>query len=61
MLRDLLSGKGLKISLLSLLTGAAAGFGFGLLDLPVPAPPTLAGILGIVGIFLGYTIARRFR
>ncbi|MCL5677506.1 MAG: DUF1427 family protein [Firmicutes bacterium] len=45
---------------LALVAGAAAGFLFGKLKLPVPAPPTLAGILGIVGLTLGYTLARHF-
>ncbi|MDB4896841.1 MAG: hypothetical protein JWN15_3103, partial [Firmicutes bacterium] len=29
------------------------------LKLPIPAPPSLTGILGIVGIFLGYLLAKR--
>jgi XapX domain-containing protein len=39
---------------LSLLTGVIAGAVFGWFKLPLPAPPTLAGILGIVGLFAGY-------
>jgi XapX domain-containing protein len=27
---------------------------FSFIDLPIPAPPTLAGVMGIVGIYLGY-------
>lgn len=45
--------------LLALLAGAAAGFLFGKLKLPVPAPPTVSGILGIIGIALGYVLGRR--
>lgn len=30
----------------------------GLMTLPIPAPPTLAGILGIVGVFLGYILTK---
>jgi XapX domain-containing protein len=43
----------------ALLTGIIAGFAFAKLKLPIPAPPSLAGILGIVGIFLGYLLAKR--
>ncbi len=43
--------------LLSLISGALVGFLFSLLRLPIPAPPNLAGILGIVGIFAGYLIS----
>lgn len=44
----------------AILAGAIMGFGFALLKLPIPAPPTLAGVLGIVGITIGYFIAQRF-
>ena len=47
----------MKESLLATLTGAVCGFVFAKLNLPIPAPPVLAGIMGIVGIFLGYKIA----
>jgi XapX domain-containing protein len=43
----------------ALVTGLVAGFAFAKLKLPIPAPPNLAGILGIVGIFLGYLLAKR--
>lgn len=46
----------IKISLLALVTGLAAGAVFTLLKLPLPAPPALPGILGIVGIFIGYKL-----
>lgn len=39
--------------LLSLITGLAVGALFALLKLPIPAPPTLAGVAGILGLFLG--------
>ncbi|MEO0201418.1 MAG: XapX domain-containing protein [candidate division WOR-3 bacterium] len=26
----------------------------------MPAPPTLAGVMGIIGIFLGYVVVRYF-
>lgn len=39
---------------LALLTGIVAGALFSVIRLSIPAPPTLPGVLGIVGIFLGY-------
>lgn len=42
------------LSAAALLTGLVAGAVFGFLKVPIPAPPNLAGVLGIVGIFLGY-------
>jgi XapX domain-containing protein len=41
----------------SLLVGAVVGAVFGLAGLPIPAPPTLAGVAGVVGVWLGYTVA----
>lgn len=41
----------------ALAVGAVVGVIFARLHLPIPAPPTLTGILGIVGIYLGYKIA----
>lgn len=38
----------------SLLTGATVGALFALLRLPVPAPQVLGGVLGIIGLWLGY-------
>jgi len=35
-------------------TGLLTGLVFGFLEVPIPAPPSLAGVMGIVGIFLGY-------
>jgi len=48
------------IAILSLLTGIVTGGIFRFLSIPVPAPPTLAGVLGIVGLFLGYSIVDSF-
>ncbi|WP_082682262.1 XapX domain-containing protein [Haloferax profundi] len=39
---------------LALLAGVIAGALFSVIKIPIPAPPNLAGILGIVGIYLGY-------
>ena len=43
----------------SLVTGGVVGLVFARLKLPVPAPPTVSGVLGIVGIALGYLLGRR--
>ncbi len=45
--------------LLTTFTGFLVGFIFAWLKLPVPAPPTLAGLMGVVGIFIGYLVASR--
>ena len=50
----------LTIAVLALLTGVLAGGLFAFLQIPIPAPPELPGILGIVGIFLGYRLVRYF-
>jgi len=39
--------------LLALLAGFILGMIFCAIKLPLPAPPALAGVMGIVGIFLG--------
>jgi XapX domain-containing protein len=43
----------MKEALLALLAGIMVGVVFKVLRLPLPAPPVLAGILGIVGIYIG--------
>ncbi|AQS60408.1 XapX domain-containing protein [Desulforamulus ferrireducens] len=45
--------------IMSTVTGFAVGVLFAKLKLPVPAPSNLAGVLGIVGLFLGYYLAER--
>ena len=42
--------------LLSTLTGSVCGIVFALLKLPVPAPPVVSGVMGIVGLWIGYTL-----
>jgi XapX domain-containing protein len=42
------------IILLSLLTGFIVGVIFTAFKLPLPAPPALAGVMGILGIYLGH-------
>lgn len=39
---------------MALIAGLIVGFIFAFLRLPIPAPPVLSGIMGIIGIFLGY-------
>lgn len=46
--------------ILATLAGIIIGLIFARLRLPIPAPPTLAGVMGIVGLFLGYLIAHRW-
>lgn len=41
---------------LALITGIACGAVFSIAKLPLPAPPHIAGIVGILGVFLGYKI-----
>ncbi len=44
----------LVLALLALSTGFLAGAFFAAIGAPIPAPPTIAGVLGIVGIYLGF-------
>lgn len=44
------------VVILALLTGILTGAVFKFLQVPIPAPPKLPGILGIVGIYLGYKL-----
>lgn len=39
--------------------GVVAGIAFGVTKLPVPAPPTVAGVAGILGITVGWWFVRR--
>lgn len=51
----------MRLVLLSLLTGAAVGVVFSLLNLPIPAPTALPGIAGVTGVWVGYEIVRVLR
>lgn len=42
--------------LIPLATGMIVGAIFGLLKLPVPAPAVLEGILGVVGLWAGWSL-----
>lgn len=44
------------VTILALLTGLATGALFKFLQIPIPAPPNLAGIMGIVGIYVGFKL-----
>lgn len=43
-------------SILALVAGLIVGVLFAFLKLPIPAPPALPGILGIIGIYLGFKL-----
>jgi len=45
---------------LATLTGIITGAVFALANVPIPAPPKLAGIMGIVGIYLGYQFVEQW-
>jgi XapX domain-containing protein len=46
--------------LLATLAGLTVGGFFAFLRIPVPAPPSLAGVMGIVGIWAGYQLVHFF-
>lgn len=46
----------MEVAFLSLLTGIFVGCLFSVSSLPIPAPPTVAGILGIVGVYVGFVV-----
>lgn len=46
----------LTLTLLALCTGLLAGALFSYLQIPIPAPPELPGLMGIVGIYAGYKL-----
>ncbi len=50
----------LQITVLALLTGLLTGALFRFLHVPIPAPPELPGLMGIVGIYLGYKLIGYF-
>ncbi|QLK25441.1 DUF1427 family protein [Natrinema zhouii] len=45
-----------QLTFLALLTGLLTGALFRFLNIPIPAPPELPGIMGIIGIYLGYKV-----
>ena len=50
----------MKEVLLSLLTGGIVGIVFALVKLPIPAPGVLSGVVGIIGIYLGFKLVGLF-
>lgn len=44
----------------ALAVGIVVGLIFSRLGLPIPAPPALAGVLGIIGIYVGYKLSGLF-
>jgi len=48
----------LQLVALGLLTGTLTGAFFALFDVPIPAPPELPGLMGIVGIYFGYKLVQ---
>lgn len=43
----------MKEIILSLIAGMIVGLLFKAIKLPLPAPPVLTGVIGIVGVYLG--------
>lgn len=48
------------LAVLALITGFLTGAFFRFLNVPIPAPPNVPGVLGIVGIYLGYVVLDHF-
>jgi XapX domain-containing protein len=40
-------------------TGIAVGGVFSIFKLPIPAPPVFAGLMGIVGLWIGYALIQK--
>ncbi len=49
----------MKEVVLTTITGFIVGLIFAGFRLPIPGPPTLAGVMGIFGILLGYLVAAK--
>lgn len=48
----------MSVSILSVLTGFICGVIFSFFKLLIPAPSVFNGILGIIGIWTGYTVVK---
>ena len=46
----------LTLVALAMVTGIVTGAVFNAVGVPIPAPPNAAGVMGIVGVFLGYKL-----
>jgi XapX domain-containing protein len=51
----------MKEVVLALLAGIIVGIVFKTLRLPLPAPPYLAGLMGVAGVYFGGTIFERVK
>ncbi|WP_217586139.1 XapX domain-containing protein [Lentibacillus saliphilus] len=51
----------MKLVVRSLVAGFLLGVIFSLLRLPIPAPPNLPGVMGVVGVFVGFIIVKHFK
>jgi XapX domain-containing protein len=49
----------MKEILMTTSVGAITGAIFSAFKLPIPAPPVFAGLMGIVGLWIGYAIVTR--
>lgn len=45
--------------LMTTLVGTIVGGVFSAFKLPIPAPPVFAGLMGIVGLWIGYALVTR--
>jgi XapX domain-containing protein len=41
------------------ITGIVVGGVFSIFKLPIPAPPVFAGLMGIVGLWIGYALVQK--
>lgn len=49
----------MKDILMTTAVGAITGAVFSAFKLPIPAPPVFAGLMGIVGLWIGYAIVTK--
>ena len=49
----------MKDILMTTFVGAVTGGIFSAFKLPIPAPPVFAGLMGIVGLWIGYAIVTK--
>ncbi len=45
----------------SLIAGGICGVIFSAASLPIPAPPVFSGVVGIIGVYVGYVLVQRIR
>ena len=46
----------MKDIIMSVITGFGCGVAFAAFKLPEPAPPVFAGVAGIIGLWIGFTV-----